>query len=228
MKSGHLLAGPPAVVNRLTNRSIWPISSAMRPVSPSAMTIFLWHLWLQQNFRTDAISRVTELCSIKSERGNTIYVHSGPSGAILTFLIHFEFYPTKRSRFEKLSLPVFLEFDLVFYMIFHNFQFFKKLFRIWNPKITEFWIRSCLNLSNFCEILKNWQHFLTLEQGHFIKQGLSNSKHFSRQGLKMDHHQFWCLHSILANFSRMNWSKLGKKWSPIQQKGPPIVWPVAR
>jgi hypothetical protein len=36
-------------------------------------------------------------------RPNTIYMSSGPSGPIFTFLIQFEFYPTKRSRFEKIS-----------------------------------------------------------------------------------------------------------------------------
>jgi hypothetical protein len=48
------------------------------------------------------------------------------SGPIFTFLTQFEFYPTKQSRFEKFSPPMFLEFDLVFYIIFQVFLFFKK------------------------------------------------------------------------------------------------------
>jgi hypothetical protein len=39
---------------------------------------------------------------------------SGPSGLIFTFLIQFEFYPTKRSIFGIFSPPMFLEFHLFF------------------------------------------------------------------------------------------------------------------
>jgi hypothetical protein len=56
-------------------------------------------------------------------RRNTIYMSSGPSGPIFMFLIQFEFYPTKWSRFEKKSPPMFLEFHLVFYIIFPDFFF---------------------------------------------------------------------------------------------------------
>jgi hypothetical protein len=42
----------------------------------------------------------------------------GLSGPIFTFLIQFEFYPTKQSRFKKISLPMFLEFHLVFTYFF--------------------------------------------------------------------------------------------------------------
>jgi hypothetical protein len=38
-------------------------------------------------------------------------------------LIQFEFYPTKWSRFEKNSPPMFLEFDLVFLDNFPDFFF---------------------------------------------------------------------------------------------------------
>jgi hypothetical protein len=51
-------------------------------------------------------------------RSNTIYMSSGPSWPIFMFLIQFEFYPTKQSRFEKISPPMFLEFHLIFYIIF--------------------------------------------------------------------------------------------------------------
>jgi hypothetical protein len=54
-------------------------------------------------------------------RPNTIYMSGGLSGPIFTFLIQFEFYPIKRSRFEKKSPPMFLEFHLVFYIIFSDF-----------------------------------------------------------------------------------------------------------
>jgi hypothetical protein len=60
-------------------------------------------------------------------RPNTIYMSSGPSGPIFMFLIQFEFYPTKRSRFEKISPPMFLEFHLVF---LHNFSRFFIFFEI--------------------------------------------------------------------------------------------------
>jgi hypothetical protein len=51
---------------------------------------------------------------------------SGPSEPIFTFLFQFEFYPTKQSRFEKISPPMFLEFHLVFS---HNFpDFFFEIF----------------------------------------------------------------------------------------------------
>jgi hypothetical protein len=60
---------------------------------------------------------------IELGRPNTIYMSSGPSGPIFIFLIQFEFYPTKRSRFEKFSPPIFLEFYLVFYI---NFPVFLK------------------------------------------------------------------------------------------------------
>jgi hypothetical protein len=58
------------------------------------------------------------------ERVNNIYVRIGSSGPILTFFIHFEFYPTKWSIFEKISSPMFLEFDLVFLHIFSRFFFY--------------------------------------------------------------------------------------------------------
>jgi hypothetical protein len=44
---------------------------------------------------------------------------SGPSGYIFTVLIQFEFYPTNQSGdLKTISPPMFLEFDLVFYIIF--------------------------------------------------------------------------------------------------------------
>jgi hypothetical protein len=58
---------------------------------------------------------------IELGRPNTIYMSSGPSGPIFTFLIQFEFYPTKRSRFENFSPPIFLEFYLVFLHKFTSF-----------------------------------------------------------------------------------------------------------
>jgi hypothetical protein len=48
-------------------------------------------------------------------------MNSGSSGPIFTFFNQFEFYPTKQSRFENFSPPLFLEFDLVFYIIFLDF-----------------------------------------------------------------------------------------------------------
>jgi hypothetical protein len=71
------------------------------------------------------------------ERGNNIYMSSGSSWSILIFFIQFEFYPTKRSRFEKNSSPMFLEFDLVF---LHNFS---RLFNFF--KIFEFEFQNSLN-----------------------------------------------------------------------------------
>jgi hypothetical protein len=73
---------------------------------------------------TGGKGKLRVLYSAEPERGNIIYMCSGPSGPILMFLIHFEFYPTKQSIFEKLFSPVFLEFDLVFYIIFHIILFF--------------------------------------------------------------------------------------------------------
>jgi hypothetical protein len=61
------------------------------------------------------------LCSADSRRPNTIYVSSGSSEPIFTFLIQFKFYPIKRFRFEKKSPPMFLEFDLVFFTYFSEF-----------------------------------------------------------------------------------------------------------
>jgi hypothetical protein len=63
-------------------------------------------------------------CSVELGRPNTIYMSSGPSGPIFTFLIQFKFYPTKRSIFENFSPPMFLEFHLVFYIIFLDFFLF--------------------------------------------------------------------------------------------------------
>jgi hypothetical protein len=63
------------------------------------------------------------LCFADSGRPNSIYVSSGPSGPIFIFLIQFEFYPTKRSRFEIFSPPMPLESDIVFYIIFPDFFF---------------------------------------------------------------------------------------------------------
>jgi hypothetical protein len=54
-----------------------------------------------------------------------IYMSGGPSGPIFMFLIQFDFYPTKRSRFEKISPPMLLEFHLVFLHIFPDFLFFE-------------------------------------------------------------------------------------------------------
>jgi hypothetical protein len=68
-------------------------------------------------------------------RPNTIYMSSGPSGPIFTFLIQFEFYPIKRSRFENFSPPIFLEFHLVFHIIFSDFFW---NFQIWIQKIGNF------------------------------------------------------------------------------------------
>jgi hypothetical protein len=68
-------------------------------------------------------------------RPNTIYMSSGPSGPIFTFFIQFEFYPTKRSRFEKFSPPM-LEFHLVFLQNFSRFFF--QNFRISIQKICDF------------------------------------------------------------------------------------------
>jgi hypothetical protein len=129
-KFGHLLAGLPTITHGQTNQPSWSISGAMRSVFPSAPVILVWSHWLQQSFEADAISGVTDSCSADGERVNNIYMRTGPSGPILSFLIHFEFYPTKRSRFEKKkSSPMFLEFDLVclhnfsrFYIIFLKFQ----------------------------------------------------------------------------------------------------------
>jgi hypothetical protein len=53
---------------------------------------------------------------------------------IFTFLIQFEFYPTKWLRFEKISPPMFLEFDLVF---LHNFPIFSIFLNI-NSKNRRF------------------------------------------------------------------------------------------
>jgi hypothetical protein len=103
----------------------------MRPVFPSAPAILAWSRRLQQSFEAEAIFGVTDSCSVDGERErvNNIYVRIGSSGPILTFFIHFEFYPTKWSIFEKNSSPMFLEFDLVF---LHNFSrfflFFAKFF----------------------------------------------------------------------------------------------------
>jgi hypothetical protein len=115
MKSRHHLASPPAVTPRLTYWPSRPISGASRLVSLASPAIFVCHHRQQQRFEVEGICGVTYLYSIDRERGNTIYVSSGP---ILTFFIQFEFYPIKRSRFEKISSPMFLEFDLVFYIIF--------------------------------------------------------------------------------------------------------------
>jgi hypothetical protein len=66
------------------------------------------------------IHSVTEL-----GRPNIIYMSNGSSGPIFTFLIQFEFYLTKRSRFEIFSLTMFLEFHLVFFTYFLYFLFFR-------------------------------------------------------------------------------------------------------
>jgi hypothetical protein len=129
MKSRHHLASPPAVTPGLTYWPSRPISGASRLVSLASPAIFVCHHRQQQRFEVEGICGVTDLYSIDRERGNTIYVSSGPSGPILTFFIQFEFYPIKRSRFEKISSPMFLEFDLVFYIIFlDSFYFFFKIF----------------------------------------------------------------------------------------------------
>jgi hypothetical protein len=66
-------------------------------------------------------------------------VSDGPSGPIFTFLIQFEFYPTKQSGFKKMSPPIFLEFDLVFLhnvSIFYFFEIFE--FKFQNSVIFKF------------------------------------------------------------------------------------------
>jgi hypothetical protein len=67
-------------------------------------------------------------------RSNTIYISSGLSGSIFTFLIQFEFYLIKRLRFEIFSLPMVLEFHLVF---LHICSFFLKFSNL-NSKIDDF------------------------------------------------------------------------------------------
>jgi hypothetical protein len=62
--------------------------------------------------------------SVELGRPNTIYMSSGP---IFTFLIQFEFYPTKRPRFEKNSSPMFFKFHLVFLQKFSRFFIFSKI-----------------------------------------------------------------------------------------------------
>jgi hypothetical protein len=119
MKFGHGLASPPTVTPGPTYQSSRSISGASRSVPLAALTIFACYCWLQQSFEAKAISEVTDLCS--GERENTIYVNSRLSGSILTFFIQFKFYPIKQSRFEKLSSPIFLEFNLIFYIIFPVF-----------------------------------------------------------------------------------------------------------
>jgi hypothetical protein len=70
-------------------------------------------------------------------RPNTIYMSSGPSGPIFTFLIQFEFYPTKRSRFEKkFSTNVLRISSSFFYIIFPDFFF--QNFQISIQKIGDF------------------------------------------------------------------------------------------
>jgi hypothetical protein len=62
-------------------------------------------------------------CSADTGVGNSLHVRRGPSGPILSYLIHFEFQPAKRQIFGEISSPVILEFHLVFYMFFQIFLF---------------------------------------------------------------------------------------------------------
>jgi hypothetical protein len=125
LKFAYLLCGLPTVAPRPTNRPIRPIPGSMQPVFPSPPLIFGVRLRLRLLFRLEERGKSCVLCSANRNRRNTIPRRRGLSRPIFIFLIHFEFYPTKWSRFEKLSSPMFLEFDLGFYIIFPIFYFFK-------------------------------------------------------------------------------------------------------
>jgi hypothetical protein len=60
------------------------------------------------------------------------------SGPIFTFLIQFEFYPTKRPRFEKKYSPMFFKFHLVFLQKFSRFFIFSKISEFEFQKSTIF------------------------------------------------------------------------------------------
>jgi hypothetical protein len=101
MKLGHLLVGPAAIAPRPTNR---PISAAMRPVFSSAPTILVWSRRLQQSFKAEEIYEVTDSCSADGERVNNIYMRTGLSGPILTFLFILNFIQ-QNGRYLKKIFP---------------------------------------------------------------------------------------------------------------------------
>jgi hypothetical protein len=108
----------PAVAPKPIYHHNRPIPGSMSPVFPSPSVICSFSHRLRLHFRSDKMGKVSVLCSAESERENSIYVSNGQSGPIFIFLIQFEFYLIKRSRFEKFYSPIFLEFDLVFLQIF--------------------------------------------------------------------------------------------------------------
>jgi hypothetical protein len=98
-----------------------PIPAGFRPA-----TVDFGPLGLALAPLSTGVNRERRIHSVAEfRRLNAIYMSSGSSRPIFTFLIQFEFYPTKRLRFEKISPPMFLEFHLVFTYFSRFFYFFK-------------------------------------------------------------------------------------------------------
>jgi hypothetical protein len=96
------------------------------------------------------------------------------------FLIQFEFYPTKWSRFEKFSSPMFLEFDLVFYIIFPDF--FLSKFPNLNFQNRRFLNSDPIDPAEFRRFLKKSAAFLNPGHGSLlllISLILSSTYHLS-------------------------------------------------
>jgi hypothetical protein len=74
----------------------------------------------------------------KLERLNTIYMSSGPSKPIFTFLIQFEFYLTKQSRFEKKFSTNVIRISSSFLHNFFRFFLFFSKFLNFNSKNWRF------------------------------------------------------------------------------------------
>jgi hypothetical protein len=96
------------------------------------------------------------------------------------FLIQFEFYPTKWSRFENFSSPMFLEFDLVFYIIFPDF--FLSKFPNLNFQNRRFLNSDPIDPAEFRRFLKKSATFLNPGHGSLlllISLILSSTYHLS-------------------------------------------------